>query len=74
MLMQFVGNAFWTAQVRKESEIETKASSQHVARSAVSTMRYVASLPSNYRPLTIQLFRELDGTRFFVSIKKMRLN
>ena len=70
MLTQFVGNAFWTAQVRKESEIETKASSQHVARSAASTMRYFASLPSNYRPLTIQLFREMGGTRFFVSINK----
>ncbi|MDE2429135.1 MAG: HAMP domain-containing protein [Burkholderiales bacterium] len=70
MLTQVVGNAFWTAQVRKESEAETKASSQHVARSAASTMRYFFGLPANYRPLTIQLFREMGGTRFFVNINQ----
>ncbi|MFZ6843155.1 ATP-binding protein [Undibacterium sp. RuTC16W] len=70
MLTQVVGNAFWTSQVRIESEAETKASSQHVARSAASTMRYFFGLPSNYRPLTIQLFREMGGTRFFVNINQ----
>nr|WP_243405288.1 ATP-binding protein [Solimicrobium silvestre] len=68
LLTQFVGNAFWAAQVRKESEIEVAASSQHLAQSAASSIRYFLSLPTNYRPLIIQQFREMGGTRFFVNI------
>ncbi|CAN5809914.1 ATP-binding protein [soil metagenome] len=74
MLTQFAGNAFWAAQVRKESESETRASAQHLAHSAASTIRYLRSLPSNYRPLIIQQFREMGGTRFFVNINSKPLS
>jgi signal transduction histidine kinase len=74
MLTQFVGNAFWAAQVRKEAEAETITSSQHIAHSAASTLRYFSSLPPNYRPLTIQLFREMGGTRFFVNINTQQVD
>lgn len=73
MLTQFAGNTFWAAQMRKESESETKASAQHLAHSAASTTRYLQSLPSNYRPLIIQQFREMGGTRFFVNINSKPL-
>jgi signal transduction histidine kinase len=68
LLTQFVGNEFWAAQVRKESEIEVAASSQHLAQSAASSIRYFMSVPTNYRSLIIQQFRAMGGTRFFVNI------
>ena len=68
LLTQLASNAFWSAQMRKESEIETKASSQHLADSAARTIRYFLGLPPKYRPLVIQQFREMGGTRFFVSL------
>ena len=68
LLTQFVGNEFWAAQSRKESEIEVDASSQYVAQSAASSIRYFLSVPTNYRSLIIQQFRAMGGTRFFVNI------
>jgi len=68
LLTQFVGNEFWAAQVRKESEIEIAASSQHLAQSAASSIKYFLSVPTNYRSLIIQQFRAMGGTRFFVNI------
>jgi len=68
LLTQFVGNEFWAAQVRKESEIEVAASSHHLAQSAVSSIRYFQSVPTNYRSLIIQQFRAMGGTRFFVNM------
>ncbi len=73
MLTQFAGNMFWAAQMRKDSEIEIKAASQQLAHTAASTMRYFLSLPSNYRPLIIQQFREMGGTRFFVNMNNAPL-
>ena len=68
LLTQFVANEFWATQVRKESEIEVAGSSQHLAQSAVSSIRYFLSVPTNYRSLIIQQFRAMGGTRFFVNI------
>src|SRR5450830_1660201 len=68
MLTQFVGNAFWAAQMRKESQIEVTESSQHLAQSAASTIRFFMSPPPNFRPLIIQQFREMGGTRFYVNL------
>ena len=68
LLTQFVANEFWATQVRKESEIEVAASSRHLAQSAVSSIRYFLSVPTNYRSLIIQQFRAMGGTRFFVNI------
>ncbi|MBC3862384.1 HAMP domain-containing histidine kinase [Undibacterium jejuense] len=68
MLTQFVGNAFWAAQMRKESQIEVTESSQHLAQSAASTIRFFMSPPPNFRSLIIQQFREMGGTRFYVNL------
>ena len=73
MLTQFVGNAFWAAQMRKESQIEVTESSQHLAQSAASTIRLFMSPPPNFRPLIIQQFREMGGTRFYVNLNSAPL-
>ncbi|MFZ6724995.1 sensor histidine kinase [Undibacterium sp. MH2W] len=73
MLTQFVGNAFWAAQMRKESQIEVTESSQHLAQSAASTIRFFMSPPPNFRPLIIQQFREMGGTRFYVNLNSVPL-
>ncbi len=68
MLTQLLGNFFWATQLRAESEAAIKTASQHVAHSASGAVRFIMSLPQNYRPLIIQQFREMGGTRFFINI------
>ncbi|WP_295764047.1 ATP-binding protein [Undibacterium sp.] len=68
MLTQLLGNFIWATQLRAESEAEAKTAAQHLARSASAAVRFVLSLPQNYRPLIIQQFREMGGTRFFIHI------
>lgn len=68
MLAQLAGNAIWTTQLRIESQIETSTAAGHLAHSAAGAVRYFLNLPPNYRPLVIQQFREMGGTRFFVNL------
>ncbi|WP_295993854.1 ATP-binding protein [Rugamonas sp.] len=68
LLTQLVGNVIWAAQRHAESEVEVGTASLHLAHSAASAMRFFISLPPNYRPLIIQQFREMAGTRFLVNI------
>lgn len=68
MLTQLLGNVIWAAQRRAEAEIDVVTSAQHVAHSAASAVRFFLSLPANYRPLIIQQFREMGGTRFLVNL------
>lgn len=68
LLAQLAGNAIWARQLRFESESETKTAAGHLAHSASGALRYFLSLPPNYRPLVIQQFREMGGTRFFVTL------
>ncbi len=70
MLTQLLGNVIWAAQRRAEAQIELVTSSQHVAHSAASAVRFFLSLPANYRPLIIQQFREMGGTRFLVNLNR----
>ena len=70
MLTQLLGNVIWAAQRRAEAQTEVVTSSQHVAHSAASAVRFFLSLPANYRPLIIQQFREMGGTRFLVSLNR----
>lgn len=67
---QLVGNLIWAAQLRRDSAVEARMASQHLARSASSTIRFFLSLPANYRPILIQQFREMGGTRFFVNVNQ----
>ena len=74
MLAQLVGNAIWALQMRSKSDAEVTAASQHLAHSATNTMRFFLSLPPNYRPIIIQQFRNMGGTRFFVNLNTAALN
>jgi len=74
MLTQLVGISIWAIQMRSKSQIEVTAASQHLAHSATNTFRFFHSLPQNYRPIIIQQFRNMGGTRFFVSLNTSALN
>ncbi|MEC5162637.1 signal transduction histidine kinase [Janthinobacterium sp. CG_23.3] len=73
LLTQLVGNLIWGAQLRKDAEVEARIASQHIAHSAAGTVRFFLSLPVNYRPILIQQFREMGGTRFFVNVNRAPL-
>ena len=68
LLTQLVGHFIWASQLRKDAQIEARASSQQLGHSAASAVRFFLSLPANYRPLIIQQFRKMGGTRFFVNL------
>lgn len=70
LMTQLVGNLIWGAQLRSKSEAETRTAAQYLAHSAASTVRFFLSLPPNYRPMLIQQFREMGGTRFFVTVNR----
>jgi signal transduction histidine kinase len=74
MLTQLIGISIWAIQMRSKSQIEVTAASQHLAHSATNTMRFFQSLPHNYRPIIIQQFRNMGGTRFFVNLNTFALN
>jgi signal transduction histidine kinase len=74
LLTQLVGNSIWALQMRSKSETEVTAASQHLAHSATNTMRFFLSLPPNYRPIIIQQFRNMGGTRFFVNLNTAALD
>ncbi|HYD79591.1 MAG TPA: ATP-binding protein [Paucimonas sp.] len=73
LLTQLAGNAIWSRQLRAESEAEARTAARNLAHSAASTIRFFLSLPPNYRPLVIQQFREMGGTRFFVNVNSRAL-
>lgn len=70
LLTQLAGNVIWAAQRRAEAREEARTAAQHLAHSASSAVRFFLSLPPNYRPLIIQQFREMGGTRFLVNINR----
>lgn len=74
LLTQLAGNAIWWRQLRIDSEAETSSAARNLAHSAASTIRFFLSLPPNYRPLVIQQFREMGGTRFFVNVNRTPLD
>lgn len=74
MLTQMVGNFIWAVELRVNSEDEVRVASQHLAHSATNTAQFFLSLPPNYRPLIIQQFRKMGGTRFFVNLNHGPLN
>lgn len=68
MMAQVAGHVIWARQLRAASETEAKSAAVHLAHSASKAVRYFLNLPPNYRPLVIQQFREMGGTRFFVNL------
>lgn len=74
LLTQLVGNLIWAAQLRAESKVATITAGQQLAHSASAAVRFILSLPQNYRPLIIQQFREMGGTRFFININRAAID
>src|SRR5450830_1340089 len=64
MMAQVAGHVIWARQLRAASEVEATTAAGHLGHSAARAVRYFLSLPPNYRPLVIQQFREMGGTRF----------
>lgn len=65
---QLAANAVWAWQLRAKAEADTVVAAEHLGHSAANAVRFFRSLPTNYRPLLIQQFRDMGGTRFFVSV------
>ena len=57
-----------TAQMRARDRDDTAAAARYVAQAAANTIRFFRAVPSDYRPLLLQQFREMGGTRFYVSL------
>ncbi len=70
LLTQLAGNWIWATQRHAEAEVEVRTATQHLAHSASKVIRFFLSLPPNYRPLIIQQFREMGGTRFLVNVNR----
>jgi hypothetical protein len=69
LVAQLAGNAdlgHTTAHQGRAADVRT--ASQYLAHSASNAIRFFRSVPPNYRPLLIQQFREMGGTRFFVNL------
>jgi signal transduction histidine kinase len=70
LVTQLAGSVIWATQLRAKSEVDTRAAAQYLGQGAASAIRFFRSLPPNYRSLLIQQFREMGGTRFFVSLNR----
>jgi signal transduction histidine kinase len=68
LVTQLAGSVIWATQLRSKAEADAKAAAQYLGQGAASSIRFFRSLPPNYRSLLIQQFREMGGTRFFVSL------
>ena len=70
LITQLAGSVIWATQLRAKSEVDARAAAQYLGQGAASAIRFFRSLPPNYRSLLIQQFREMGGTRFFVSLNR----
>lgn len=68
LLTQLAGNAIWAIQLRAKAKADTTVAAGHLGQNAANAIRYFRSVPPTYRPLLIQQFREMGGTRFFVHL------
>lgn len=65
---QLAANLIWARQLRVQAEADAATAAQHLGHSAANSIRFFRSVPTNYRPLLIQQFRDMGGTRFFVNV------
>jgi signal transduction histidine kinase len=68
LLSQLAGNWIWATQLRAKARVDIRSASEYLGHSAANSIRFFRSVPPNYRPLLIQQFREMGGTRFFVNL------
>jgi len=68
LITQLAGNAIWARQLRAKALDDTDKAAQYLGHGAANTIRFFRSVPPAYRPLLIQQFREMGGTRFFAHL------
>ncbi len=68
LITQVAGNAIWAAQLRSKAQADTRSAAQFLGHGAANAVRFFRSTPPDYRPLLIQQFREMGGTRFFANL------
>ena len=68
LVTQLVGNLVVARQLRAKAQVDVVSASQYLGHSASNSIRFFRNAPPNYRPLLIQQFREMGGTRFFVNV------
>jgi signal transduction histidine kinase len=68
LLTQLAGNLIWATQLRSKAEGDVRSAAQYLAHSAANSIRFFRSVPPSYRPLLLQQFRDMGGTRFFVNL------
>jgi signal transduction histidine kinase len=74
LVTQWAGNLIWATQLRAKAEVDVRSAAQYLGRSASNAIRFFRSVPPNYRPLLIQQFREMGGTRFFVNLNRSEVD
>jgi len=70
LVAQLAGSLVWATQLRAKARADAQEASQYLGHSAANSIRFFRSVPPSYRPLLIQQFREMGGTRFFVNLGK----
>ena len=68
LLTQLAGSLIWATQLRAKADGDVRIAARYLGHSASNAIRFFRSVPANYRPLLIQQFRDMGGTRFFVSL------
>lgn len=68
MATQVAGALLFSAQLDARESAEVKANARYVGGGAANAIRFFRAVPAAYRPLLLQQFREMGGTRFFVTL------
>ena len=68
LVTQLAGNLIWASQLQAKADGDVRSAAQYLGHSASNAVRFFRSVPPNYRPLLIEQFRDMGGTRFFVNI------
>ena len=68
LFTQLAVDLIWASQLHSSAEQEIRVSSAQLAHSANETAHFFMGLPDHYRPIVIQQFRKMGGTRFFVTL------
>ncbi|WP_435389790.1 sensor histidine kinase [Halomonas sabkhae] len=70
---QLASYAIWTTQARDAQLERLDETSNNIAYSVASTVRFFRSLPYDYRHIVLDQLRDMGGTRFFVSVNDHRI-
>lgn len=73
-LAQTFGGLFWSYRFQQTEDEGLKATSQNLAMSLASTVKFFESLPLQYRHIVLNQLRNMGGTRFFVSLNREKID